>query len=212
MEQKKNLAIKKTIKMKNITLLIVLITTLSCRAQSPVIPLSDHQSDLIDNCYHKDIDNDLDPYVGTWVFQNSSSSFTITFQKIVQYFNGDYYEDMLVGEYKYIDGGVELINTLANTPSDPFEHNISATRLIYKGQKPSCSSCSLLERRFELAFDDPNPSLKFLTSTIVIRYINIGSGIENMEVKLFGEGPKIMPVGAPTGPTVPYGDYLMVKE
>jgi hypothetical protein len=198
--------------MKNITLLIVLVITLSCGAQNPVIPLSDYQSDLIDNCYHKDIDNDLDPYVGTWVFQNSYSSFTITFQKIVKYFNGEYYEDMLVGEYKYVSGGVELVNTLTNTPSDLFYHNISATRLLYRGQKPSCSSCSLGERRFTMAFDDPNPSLKFLTSTIVVRYINDGAGIESMEVKLYKEGPIVMPVGAPTEPTVPYGDYLMIKQ
>ena len=198
--------------MKNIILLIALVTILSCKAQTPIIPLADHQADLINNCYHKDIDHDLDPYVGTWKYQNSSSSFTITFQKISQYFNGDYYEDMLVGEYKYINGGVELVNTLANNPSDPFYYNISAMRLLYKGQKPSCSNCGLLERRFIMDFGDPDPSLKFLTSSIVVRYINNGGGIESIEVKLFGEGPKVMPVGVPTEPTVPYGDYLMIKQ
>jgi len=188
------------------------ITAISCKAQSPIYPLSDNTIEIINNAYYKDIDGDLDHFVGTWLYQSGNTSFKITLQKALQYFNGEYYEDLLTGEYQYIEGGVELVNTFSNNPVDVFYHNITAPRIIYKGQYPSCPTCSLLERRVFLSFDDPDPNLSYISSAIVLRYINDGSGIEKMEVQLVSNGTKILPYdGAPNQPTVPYGEYILIK-
>ena len=196
--------------MKNIILLATLMTVLSCKAQSPIISLSDHTAELVDNAYYKDIDGDLDNFVGTWIYTNGTSSIKVTFQKIEQVFNDEWYEDLLIGEYQYIENGVEKVNTLNNTPSDVYEHSISGCRIIYKGQYPNCT---FLEKRVFLSFYDPDPNLNYISSAFTIRYIDDGSGVEKLEAQLVSNGTKVLPYsGAPIEPTVPYGNYIMTKQ
>ena len=200
--------------MKNIIItILIIIATISCKAQSPIYPLSDHTIEITNGAYYKDMDGDLDNFIGTWLYQNGNTSFKITLQKTLQYFNDQWYEDLLYGEYQYIEGGVEFVNTLSNNPLDLYDFNISGCSIIYKGQYPSCSTCTLLERRVFLDFTDPDPNLSYISSAIVLRYINDGSGIDKMEVQLVTNGTKVLPYdGAPNQPTVPYGEYLLIKQ
>lgn len=57
------------------------------------------------NIYYKDLYNDLDPFVGTWMYTDGNTSLTITLQKkarvsrntVRNRLNYTFYEDMLVG-------------------------------------------------------------------------------------------------------------------
>ncbi|AXT18958.1 hypothetical protein D7030_15020 [Flavobacteriaceae bacterium AU392] len=194
--------------MKNLILLLITLASLSCKAQSPVYGISERVK-LSPNSYNKDIDNDLNKFEGTWVYQNGTTSFTIVFQKLVQYFNGDWYEDKLIGSYKYIENGTELVNYLPSFSTSKF--TIDGNTVKVKESLPIiCNDCSLNERRIELYFQDTERS--YLSSKIIIRYVN-DNGVDKIQAHLYGFGPYIPPSDdAPDSIRVPYGDYVLIKQ
>ncbi len=104
--------------MKNILILILILFAISCKAQSPIISTVEYDQnddiELIDGCYLKDVENKFTPFLGTWVWQDGNSRLEIKFEKVEMVFDGDYYEDMLVGKYKFIDNiGQEKHNSLS---------------------------------------------------------------------------------------------------
>jgi hypothetical protein len=103
--------------MKQLFLLIAMIPFWNCKAQSPILPLlSGDSGNIVQGAYYKDLDNVFDKFVGSWKYTNGSTSLIITFKKKTIFYNiyDDYYEDILVGEYKYIENGIEIVNTLPN--------------------------------------------------------------------------------------------------
>lgn len=102
--------------MKNIIFTLTIIIALGCKAQTPIINItSDYQSeDIVNGCYLKDVDNSFAPFLGTWRWTNNTDTLTIVIEKIEMVYNdlGEKYADELVGKYKYVENGVEIINTL----------------------------------------------------------------------------------------------------
>jgi hypothetical protein len=113
--------------MKNIILILTIIATLSCKAQSPIISMVDYENDddieLTENCYLKDVENKLLPFVGTWQWTNGTNTFTVVIERLEMVFepHTNTYSDYLIGKYKYVENGIEIINNLSN--------NINATNM-----------------------------------------------------------------------------------
>jgi hypothetical protein len=89
----------------------------------------DYSNYLKNNNYIKDMDYDLDKFVGTWKWTsptNPNTFFEINFFK-KEYYNpsgkNKFYIDVVLGNYKYVDNGVEISNTLNRINPD----NISST-------------------------------------------------------------------------------------
>ncbi|MCW3160915.1 DUF6705 family protein [Chryseobacterium oryctis] len=103
--------------MKNI-LFILSFICISCTAQQQIIPLGT-KGFHIEGAYYKDINNDLNPYEGTWQGTFEGKTFVITFFKIKHYQPlGKYYKDRIVGRYKMLDAsGNELYSTY-NLPEE----------------------------------------------------------------------------------------------
>ena len=79
-----------------------------------------NKSNIINGTYLKDIDNEFDPYIGTWQGTWNDKIFTLKIEKISHYTNtypnGDYYyRDLLIGNYIVTDLSTEL--ELANSLS-----------------------------------------------------------------------------------------------
>lgn len=114
------LLIFKTIKMKKIIFIISIIATISCKAQSPIISMVEFENNddlqLSEGSYLKDVENKLQPFVGTWQWTDGSSTFTVVIEKIEMVYESysNNYSDYLVGKYKYVENGVEIVNTLNN--------------------------------------------------------------------------------------------------
>lgn len=93
--------------MKNIIKYLLIFTVLSCKSQ--IVPLSSY--DYPNGSYVKDIDNELDYYVGTWKGVLNNIEYTFEFVKFTHHLNsytgtatGTYhYEDELKGKLKVID-------------------------------------------------------------------------------------------------------------
>jgi hypothetical protein len=90
-------------------------------AQSPILPLTteDIGDNIPNNAYLKDLNNDLDKFVGTWEYFENGEKLTINIQKIEMYTNENvhYYQDVLEARYKFeANGSVIIDNLLAIEP------------------------------------------------------------------------------------------------
>ncbi|TXE17647.1 hypothetical protein ES692_08770 [Psychroserpens burtonensis] len=199
--------------MKNLFFTIsVLLLALSCKAQSPIVPLDTYIHEIADNSYVKDIDNELNKFIGTWVFSDGNSSFTLVLQKQIQTFNDDYYEDYMIGEYSYSINGLTVVNTipLLNSTNLNLQRNIGG-RYVVKGADHNCPACLPNERRIDMYFSDPNR--KYLSTGLVLRYLVNQSNPEKITATIYVVGNVMLPYeGASSSPRVPYGTYLMEKQ
>lgn len=108
---------------KLINSIALLLSCSSAFCQSPVYPIFNNGQNLPDddsNVYFKDINNDLDKYEGIWIWEENGNKLTVALEKKVQHYLFDeYYEDIIVGNYKYEENGVVIIDTMTNPLPDP---------------------------------------------------------------------------------------------
>ena len=142
--------------------LIMFFVGMGCYGQTPVLSLYDDEYGAINGAYYKDTHNDFNNYIGTWKYTNGTTSLTITLQKKTMvphtYGQKNIFEDVIVGEYKYVLNGTELINTLPqltlNFP-DVINYNIVGNAIIAPGTG-YCYDCGPNDRKIVLIFSDPN--------------------------------------------------------
>ena len=200
--------------MKNIFLILITIVTISCKAQT--VPLNTYYDDTNIGAYFKDTYDEMNRYTGTWQFTNANDTLTIVIQKKTHVYDGEeYYEDLLIGEYRYVSNGIEIVNTLpllSNFSIIGREHNISGKYQIGKNIYLACSDCNNNEKRFMLNFWDPDRI--YLSLSIVLRYLPISLGEpEKLTATLIANNGVILPnANSPTEARVPYGEYLMIKQ
>lgn len=212
---KKNLlrVTKKYNIMKNVILTIIAFTALSVEAQSPVYSLLDngYGYQQTPGVYYKDTYNDFNKFVGEWKYQQGNKSFTIVLQKRTMYYDTEegIYEDLLVGEYRYVDeNGIEQVNTLSNIDNtNPYNNNIWGGNIIPFDPN---------NRTVRVYFKDPERSYLW-------RYINLKhfpeqilgqhTVPEHITVSFMGE-PSIEPYeNAPMQLRVPEEvDYILIKQ
>ena len=204
--------------MKTIILIALITTTLACKAQSPIININDRQTEITDNAYVKDINNELDKYTGTWIYTSGNTSLTIKFEKKIQVYNDDWYEDIIVGEYKYIENGVEKVNTLPNFDNGAnldsvYDHNLLGNTIIYNKEFPGCNNCENLERRLRIYFNDPDPNLSYLSGmNMGLRHISELGLADKLQIDFARKGTAVIPDGAPQEPNLPFGRYILIKQ
>ena len=193
--------------MKNLTILLLILITFSGKAQTPIIPL-DSFDDFPNGAYYKDVNNDLTKYAGTWQNTQGNSVLTIVLQKKEMIYDDTDYYDMIIGEYKYSQNGVELVNTLPllNNPTVVGDyHNISGYSLLYRGFFPVCEECPATEIRRKLHISDPQR--EYLNYRMGLQYINATT----IKITIYPQGTIILPENAHTSLRVPDGVYIMTK-
>ena len=205
--------------MKNIFLILSITFFCSCKAQTLILPLFNNPNyGDTHGAYYKDLNNDLNAFVGTWELVNGSTSLKIIIQKKLQNYSemNNIYRDMLIGEYKYISNGIEKVNTLANITNsgNVYAHNIVGNIIIKNDNFPSCPECNLNEKRVSLMFDDPTiTDVEGLDGEIIIRRVDI-DGVQKIKVWLRPTGNITYIEGNPPTSTsfnVPWGEYILTK-
>jgi hypothetical protein len=192
------------------------VSFFTCKAQ--IVPLYT-DADVyyhVDNSgyYYKDVDNDFNKFEGTWKWESGNNLLAFSLKKLVNINDGHGYTyDILIGEYHYIENGIEKVNTLANINNSniiPELHLISGYNILSKYNKPVvCNNCAEDERRVEVVIAHPDDS--GITGYLILRHV-IENGIEKIEATLVS-GHKL-PSGA-TGPEkidVPLGEYVLIKQ
>jgi hypothetical protein len=214
MYQQKHLVTKIYKQMKNLLILISLLLVLSCKAQSPIIPIEKRNlPEDYRGAYFKDVDNDLNKFQSTWKYTNGSTSFTISFlKKELSYVGGnyDYYQDKLIGEYQYIENGVEKVNTLAdfdNTSISGYKHNINGGLFQYRLPSTCTDNNDVAEIKVWVLISDPTDD--DITGEVYLRYVN-DNGTEKLEMcindhTVTGDDPNARVA-------MPDGNYELIKQ
>lgn len=212
--------------MKKIFYIIIAFYTIGVNAQSQIIPLYSGNGNYGDtnNAYYKDIDSVLNQYVGTWLFTNGNNSFKIILQKKEHVYMSagviKFYTDFIVGEFQYIENGVEKINTLSNLATNYsyiFDYNIVGHALIPNNLFLSCNDCATNEKRLMADLTEPNTrNVSGLEAKIIFRKI-IESGVVKLITNFYlvHSSYGSLDDGTPStidSHTVPYGEYILIKQ
>lgn len=213
--------------MKKITYILILafLTTIS-NAQSPILPRYDNPNyGEVNNAYYKDINNIHNQYEGTSLYINGNTSLKIILKKktLVHYVGNTYtyYSDYLVGEYRYVENGVELVNTLSainDDYQDPFDYNLCSTYLKRNDTYPKCNECSPTEKRLNMQFNEPTRRhiTGFSNDFALRRFFE--SGTEKLKIWFACRDNGIyrtkddFNLTTITGFSLPYGEYTLIKQ
>jgi hypothetical protein len=131
-------------KTKYIIVLLFILNIVKTNAQT-ILDISDYDGGShVRGAYYKDTKNKLNPYVGTYVYTNSTTTLKFVFKKVLDRNTTLYTQDVIVGEYQYIVNGVEKSNTLNRfklyTADEVFLHSVHSN-FIASGQS-YCNDCA----------------------------------------------------------------------
>lgn len=201
--------------MKTLKIIIIALLAIHCKAQTPIIDVIGTRMDQPDGYYVKDINNLLNPFEGTYIYTNGTTTFIMVLVKKVQQFNGRYYEDLIIGEYQYIENGVEKVNTLSqiNTVyNDQRSHNIDGNFVVNNNFREwKCPLCDPNEKRLSLSIRDAATD----------NYAHIGmrrtteSGQEVMKIKISHVTAKSYNVDTepiPSDFSLLLGEFTLIKQ
>jgi hypothetical protein len=198
--------------MKNILkLLAFAIGITSCSAQTYNITDREHKAPPISGAYYKDLDNELDPFVGTFIYTNGATSLKIVLQKKLMSDSGGYYEDMIVGGYQYIKDGIEKSNTLAQLNqmvTNQRTRPISGNRILI-GTEMGCFDCSPTEKRLITGLvEDTTPNW----AQVSVRTTTV-NGVDAIKIFVWWQ-MKSHKAGDPPlpNPSFPGGDYILIRQ
>ena len=183
---------------------------LSCKAQSPIINLTDDDGSMTPGCYIRDTFFDLDPFVGTYVFEEGNIYVKVILKKLTLTYNQRYYEDVIVGEIQYKVNGVDLFNSLSKIdidyPNQSVQHAIGGNSILLNSYKPECYDCAPNEKRLRLMFSDDKAY-----GSVVIQRITVGG---NLAIKFEpGTGVPTRVAGSPVvNSIVKNREYIMMKQ
>ena len=200
--------------MKNLILTTVLLFSINCKAQSPIIDITESEMGLPNGYYIKDINNLLNPFEGTYVYTNGNTSFKIVLVKKVLQYNSQYYEDLIIGEYQYILNGVQIVNTLPEintTYLNQRRHNIDGNFIVDKNYRVwKCPECSVTENRLDTLLKDV-VSGRF--ATLIMRRTTEG-GQEVMKIKITHISRVNLVEGDPEPLefALPRGEFTLIKQ
>ena len=201
--------------MKKIFALIFILNSLNMF--SKIINIEDMTGTRLNGAYYKDINNLLDPYVGTWVYSSPTDTLKIKLRKVIRApFINNSFEDLIVGEYQYIKNGIEKINTLnsfyTNYPMQ-IAHYVNGNRILENHNIPKCNYCNPNEKRLRLILVEP---LSQWGADLNLRLIVV-NGQPALEVYKWGTPPPARVEGDPTtghaNPIIEIGaNFIMIKQ
>ncbi|CAM4366574.1 DUF6705 family protein [Flavobacterium terrigena] len=206
--------------MKKIIFITCLILSIvSCKAQTIQSARSIHPAETPDGGYYQDANDLLNPYIGTWVHTNGTTSLTIKLRKIINFYNGKFYSDLLVGEYQYIENGVEKLNTLSQFTIDyplQYDHKLYSSHLLYASDKPNpCTTCNNSISRVNITYSD---SVKGIMGSFYMGLSSTSNLVTNVYIsstgiKYSGDPNDISTLTSEhVGTTIPNGWYSFIKQ
>lgn len=193
------------------TLVVIILISLSCKAQSEIIDIENKPSfrKVKKNVYYKDINNFFNGFEGTWLAKRGNKTLKIVLKKLEKEKNDiPYYYDDMDGEYLYTENGVEKINTLNN--KDYFKTSIMGASLLKSNHKPPCDDCKPNKRRLSVMFFD---RVHDVSATLYLQHTTV-NGKPALKGLLYGDGGSYVGENPPKhlSMVIPTGWWTFVKE
>ena len=195
-------------------ILIIFITIVSATSYSQIINIKDNGT--VENAYgqyYKDIDHLLDPFEGTWLYENGNVSLKIILKTRINHSNGMYSWDYIRGGYEYKVNNVTLINTLNDATevyTSKLKYSIIGNSILDNNDFPKCFDCLPNEYRLALMmFCNTNN----IAGDMFVRKIMV-NGQEALKIKTEADGV-LQDANGPILPTdfvVPSGEYILIKQ
>ncbi|MFT3918015.1 DUF6705 family protein [Cloacibacterium sp.] len=141
--------------MKNIFYIMIVLFAVSCKAQT--YPLRTY-TEIPENAYLKDTNNELQTYEGTWKGTWNNKTIYITLKKITNKYDNvfKYYRDYLIAKFKVIDNSGNILFDNNNLADDKAKINGGKFRKI--------------DNKYSLNYIDPD--LCFKSGFITIQFID----------------------------------------
>lgn len=200
--------------MKNLILTTFFLITINCKAQTPIIDIIDDDGSDINGAYYKDVNNILNPFEGTYVYTNGNTTFKLILVKKIMQYNSQYYEDLIIGEYQYINDGVEIANTLSHLNTiylNQRRHNIDGNLIVDKNYRIwKCPECSANENRLEILLKDV-VSGRF-ADLIMRRTTEGGQEVMKINITNISGGVYTIVEGPPPAFALPIGEFTLIKQ
>ncbi|WP_370897223.1 DUF6705 family protein [Chryseobacterium gossypii] len=199
---------------KTLSLITIILISL-LKSQTSTIDIQDDYLNQPDGFYRKDTNNLLDSFTGTYLYTNGNNNFKITLVKKLMQFNGRYYEDLIIGEYQYIENGTEKINTLSQLDTvynNQRKHSIAGNHIITNNNTRlwPCPQCNPNEIRLDLGIMD---TFSQRSARLFLRKI-IVNGQQVLKVKISNINSVVsnpaMP--APKEFSLPRGEFTLIKQ
>ena len=174
--------------MKQLINIILLFTILSCKAQSIIVPLNSGQDyEFTSDYYLKDVDNEFDKFEGTWIYQNGTDEITFKLKKEEHYqtSSNSEYEDLLVGEYRYIENGIEKVNTLLDIDNPlvlGYVHKINGGVFLHR--LPANCIDNSFQSEVKVSLFINHPTEEHVEGRLILRYVN-ENGVEKLQVCIY---------------------------
>ncbi|MCD1116219.1 DUF6705 family protein [Chryseobacterium turcicum] len=202
--------------MKNIFFLFILIFSAELKSQSVTIDIEEPGFGKPNGYYQKDFNNLLNPFEGTYIYTNGTSTFKIVLQKMIKQPVDSHYEDLIIGEYQYMENGIEKVNTLSNLNimySDQYlKHNIAGNGILWNNSRLwKCPQCKPNEKRADLTITD---KLTNRYANILMRRTVI-NGQQVIQVKINNVNTVSYNVDTESPPadfSLPLGEFIMIKQ
>lgn len=195
-------------------ILSILLIAVNCKAQTPILDISqDRGTANITGAYYKDIHNLLNPFEGTYVYTNGNVTLKIVLQKKIMgtVHNNRYYYDCLIGEYQYIENGVEKVNTLNKLNinySDKRNHSIDGNLIITAGNV-GCDECLPNEKAWRGGLVDGSTDN---TADIIIRKVT-QNGVPAIKILVMWRMKYIKDTDPmPPRASFPGGEYILERR
>jgi hypothetical protein len=197
--------------MKNLIKILIIVSSFSCKAQNPIIPIESRDGTRINGAYYKDTNNVFNGFEGTWLYTNGNTQLKIVLvKKIVSPF-GTYFEDLLIGEYQYIKDGQPLVNTLSNlTNSYPNHHyhSINGNGIVTTPDLLNCTDCAPNEKRVSLGFTD---ALVDWSGFMIFKKTTV-NGQEALKLYIRYISKSVVEGEIVPQQTITYGWYTLIKQ
>jgi hypothetical protein len=200
--------------LKCIKLILLIVTTINCNAQTSIVDIAQRFGETETGVYYQDVNFLLNPFEGTYLYTNGNTSFKITLVKVVQQYNGRYYEDLIIGEYEYIENGVSKVNTLAQLTTvynNQRVHNIDSNSIINNNNRGwKCPLCAVGEIRLRASLRDASTNRYAL---LFMRKVMVGVQ-PALSIKISQVTSVTYPVGTTPPPpfSLPLGEYTLIKQ
>ncbi len=204
-----------------------MLFNLSCATKAQVFDLNnDANYGMVTNGYYKDIENFQNQFAGTWIYQNGPELLEMRFVKKEMMLQRpgpkEFYEDVLVGEYRYIGAdGIEKVNSLINLTADHtsvFDYNLHSGVKISLASYPKCEECPPGTERLYIFFSEQgNDDFGFHAAFVMRRVVE--NGVEKIKAQF-------VHIDSPSGMnkydldtrsifrhfSLPYGNYILIKQ
>mgnify|MGYP006174447459 FL=1 len=199
--------------MKNIVIVLLFVAFLKSNAQT-IVPIENwkNNSDL-NNTYYKDVNNHLNKFVGTWVFNDGNKSLKIKLyriNKVPLFLNINSFIDEIHSyiEYKVLEGGVWVAKHNTFPPiGTPIDQPMMTIYSIH-------GSINFDINTLYTRYDEPTPSCKrWFNAALELKFINNGLSQQlEWKRKLYAPNSFLSEEPCPDGQMIDMSEFIIPAE